>query len=219
MEDQDHYATATAQAEERKPSTGRSSGFKLPPPTAATVASSGFKLPPPTPVGQSDQFQPIPAEYTDTGASVPLPPPTGLTGQVEPGDRDSGMFTFSRPGTRAGNSSYYAAPGSRLNTGYGFGYGSDGSRLNTMAGGGRPLTAFAIPEEHAGFDSTVSPAAAYAAAHRDGQPYLPPTRGSLSTPVIELDERMQSAISRLSRGDELEDEMSSPNGTGKTEFE
>lgn len=196
-----------------KPSTGQSSGFKLPPPTAATAASSGFKLPPPTPVGESDGFQPLPAEYNSAGASVPLPPPTGLTGNEGAGDRDSGMFTFSRPGTRAGNSSYYASPGSRMNTGYGFAHGSDTSRLNTM--GARPLTAFAIPEEYAGFESSVSPAAAYAAAHRDGQP-LPPTRGSLSTPVIELDERMNSA---LDREDELEDELGSPSGSGKTDFE
>lgn len=212
MEEHDQYTRLAAGG---KPSTGQSSGFKLPPPTAATAASSGFKLPPPTPVNQHDEFQSsMPADYAPPGASVPLPPPTGLTGDDGHADRDSGMFTFSRPGTRAGNSSYYASPGSRMNTGYGFAYGSDASRLNTM--GGRPLTAFVIPEEHAGFESTVSPAAAYAAAHRDGQPFPPTTRGSLSTPVIELDERMQSA---RDREDEYDDEMNSPNGSGKTEFE
>lgn len=212
MEEHDQ-AIRLAQA--GKPSTGQSSGFKLPPPTAATAASSGFKLPPPTPVNQSDDFQSLPADYAlPPGSTVPLPPPTGLTGEDGHLDRDSGMFTFSRPGTRAGNSSYYASPGSRMNTGYGPAYGSDTSRLNTM--GGRPLTAFAIPEEHAGFESTVSPAAAYAAAHRDGQPFPPNTRGSLSTPVIELDERMHSA---RDRGDEYDDDWHSPNGSGKTEFE
>lgn len=207
MEDHDRYHAG----EGGKPSTGQSSGFKLPPPTAV---SSGFKLPPPTPIGQSDGFQAPPTEYSDNGAGVPLPPPTGLTGETGFGDRDSGMFTYSRPGTRAGNASYYASPGSRMNTAYALGYGSDASRLNTMGGGARPLTAFAIPEEQAGFESTVSPAAAYAAAHRDGK-LPPPSRGTLSTPVIELDERMQTAHGE----DDLKDEMSSPNGSGKTEFE
>lgn len=197
-----------------KPSTGQSSGFKLPPPTAV---SSGFRLPPPTSVGYSEdpQAAALAGEHTHAGASEPLPPPTGFTDETGYGERDSGMFSYSRPGTRAGNASYYASPGSRMNTAYALGYGSDASRLNTMGGGARPLTAFAIPEEHAGFEHNVSPAAAYAQAHREGKP-MPPSRGNLSTPVIELEERMHSAAERE---EEYQDEMSSPNGSGKTEFE
>lgn len=212
MEDHDQHHAEDGGFKAGKPSTGQSSGFKLPPPTAM---SSGFKLPPPTAAVDHSGDGPHNTEHTDAGASVPLPPPTGLTDEVGFGERDSGMFTYSRPGTRAGNSSYYASPGSRMNTAYALGYGSDTSRLNTMGVGARPLTAFAIPEEHAGFEHTVSPAAAYAAAHRDGKP-PPPSRGNLSTPVIELEERMQTAADRE---DDLEDEMSSPNGSGKTEFE
>jgi hypothetical protein len=202
--------------EQTKPSTGQSSGFKLPPPTGVSTVSTGFKLPPPTPIGNNDGFQihPESDEADNYGTSVPLPPPTGWTGQTNLEDRDSGMFAYSRPGTRAGNGSYYASPRSAMGTGYTSGYGgADASHFRGATG--RPLTAFAIPEEEADFEHMVSPAAAIAAAYRDGQPApRSGTRGSLNTPVIELDERIRSAVDS-----ELEGDMSSPSGTGKTDFE
>lgn len=195
-------ATAATQA------TQASSGFKLPPPTGV---SSGFKLPPPTPAGQQEEFPESNDATQRIAAGAPLPPPTGFTDDTQAFERDSGMFTFSRPGTKAGNSSYYAYPNSRMGTSYAFGYGNETSH----GLGGRPLTAFAIPEEQAGIEQNISPAAALAAAYRDGRA-IPPTRGTLGTPVIELEERMRSGYDNEVPYDA---EASSPSGSGKTEFE
>jgi hypothetical protein len=145
------------------------------------------------------------------------PPPTAATQQSSiMDDRDSGLFSFDRPGSRAGASSYFAGSGSRLNTGIGISY----DHLPPGTGmRGRPLTSMTIPEESAlDLNQPLSAAAALAAAYRDGRP-IPQTaasnRRSLGTPVIELAEHMRYASEREER---MDSEVSSPD-TGKTEAE
>ena len=184
-----------------------------------TAASSGFKLPMPSPE--------LPQEENEGAEHQQKPMSAGQfsAGQSElENDGDSGLFTFNRPSTRAGsqfqsNSSYYAGggAGSRLNTGIGIFQNSPqmGRPLTGRPMTGRPLTASAIPEEEV-YQEELDPssaAAMIAAAYREGRA-IPPSRGNLSTPVIEIAERMRSAT--LAEHDM--EGQSTPSGSNKTDY-
>ena len=202
---------------------------------APSVSVSGFKLPMPSPNSSPAIAQKGPEEKDAVAADqshvvgqgqAAIPPSTAGGMSQQSGsvmdERDSGMFTFNRPGSRGGSdshaytSSYYAG-GSRMNTGIGISYGSPSTDAHGRPHTGRPLTAFTIPEEfaYAAEPEVLSPAAAVAAAYREGRP-PPPTRGNLATPVIELDERMRTAATMETAMDS--EGTSTPNqGSMKTE--